>query len=416
MVLGPFMESPPSDKGFATLCKRLGIPEWDHMRWAWKESPVLSPSREKELVEFCRNMFGAIEKRFRPLASGKTWESISGITMENIYPPVRLADDFPLRVFGVFVTYSADLKNHKPPLPIPLPVCDLEYMDKGRCRFTSAGRSTVLEKGQAMLFLPGEEPDLALVNGAPCENISISFVANASILGEIAGKPFTLDAFQQSLLSRLLHTAAPGDDSSHRNTEVKLLLIQLLLSTREGSDATPPAMPHPRAYRRSRHEASILEAKRIIDSSTERNISLGELSRHVNLSIPTLIRFFRLETGKSPIQYHHHLRIEKSQLLLRHSMLTVTEIAEKMGFNSVHHFSNRFRKQTGKSPTEYAHSLKSTLRQVEEARKMLWEDRLSASVVAEQLGFNSVFSFAQAFKRYTGTSPDEYVRAKMAEQ
>jgi AraC-like DNA-binding protein len=414
LVLGPFMETKPSDQGFTSLCRRLGIPEWDHMRWAWNDSPVLPPAREREMAAFCRRLFRTIEDTFRPLSAGKTIEDISGVTVENIFPPVRLADDFPLRVYGVFVTYSADLKNHKPPLPNPLPICDLEYMDKGRCRFTAGGKSTILEQGQAMLFLPGSEPELSLVGGEACESISISFVANASILAELAGKPFSLDAFQHSLLSRLLQTASPGTDASHRNSEVKLLLILLLMSTRSSTDASLQALPAPRAYKRSRHEAAILEAKRVLDVSAERNVSLADLARHVSMKVPTLIRLFRLETGKSPIQYHLQLRIEKAQMLLRHSMLTVTEIAEKMGYHSVHHFSNSFRKHAGKSPTEYAHSLKSTLRQVEEARNMLWNERLPASVVAERLGFTSVFSFAQAFKRYTGTSPDEYVHAKMS--
>jgi AraC-like DNA-binding protein len=290
-------------------------------------------------------------------------------------------------------------------------------VDRGRCQVEQSGRSFTLEQGQAVLFLPRERPNLTLIPGQPCETISISFVANASLLADVAGKPFTLNAFQQTLLSRLCQLASPGDDSAHRNSEVKLLLIQLLLSTRERpSPASPAPVPPPSmpAYKRARHGAALLGIRRILDESAEGRVRLRDIARHANMSVPTLERLFKLETGSSPIRYHQQQRLNRAKLLLRHSMLTVTQIAEKLGFQSVHHFSSAFKRRAGITPTGYARSVRGAMRQIEEAQQMLREGE-PVGRIAAQLGFPSVHAFAQTFRRYTGRAPEEFARGKITQ-
>ena len=47
--------------------------------------------------------------------------------------------------------------------------------------------------------------------------------------------------------------------------------------------------------------------------------------------------------------------------MLRDKEISVTEISEKLGFDSVHYFSRLFKKHTGVSPVNYAKSIKSKL-------------------------------------------------------
>ncbi|WP_238327432.1 helix-turn-helix domain-containing protein [Paenibacillus gorillae] len=62
---------------------------------------------------------------------------------------------------------------------------------------------------------------------------------------------------------------------------------------------------------------------------------------------------FRQSTGSSPIQYMHRFRIGRAKEDLLHTTLTITEIAEKYHFSSVHYFSRLFHKVTGHSPARY---------------------------------------------------------------
>lgn len=82
-------------------------------------------------------------------------------------------------------------------------------------------------------------------------------------------------------------------------------------------------------------------------------LTVGRLSKLVNISESHFIRIFKKETQLSPIEYLIKLRIDKSKKLLRDSAKSITEIALHCGFNSASHFSTCFVRQLGKTPKEY---------------------------------------------------------------
>ncbi|HAP9434296.1 TPA: helix-turn-helix domain-containing protein, partial [Enterococcus faecium] len=51
-------------------------------------------------------------------------------------------------------------------------------------------------------------------------------------------------------------------------------------------------------------------------------------------------------------------KMEKAKRLVLENELTYTEIADILGFHSIHHFSSAFKKYTGLSPSKYYLSLK----------------------------------------------------------
>ncbi len=69
---------------------------------------------------------------------------------------------------------------------------------------------------------------------------------------------------------------------------------------------------------------------------------------------PTHFRsVFREETGFSPQEYIHHVRIRHARKWLIESDTSITAIAHRLGYSSSQHFAIDFRKRTGLSPTEY---------------------------------------------------------------
>ncbi|MGG3307983.1 helix-turn-helix domain-containing protein [Paenibacillus lautus] len=62
---------------------------------------------------------------------------------------------------------------------------------------------------------------------------------------------------------------------------------------------------------------------------------------------------FRRSTGLPPTQYINHFRINRAKEDLRNTNISITEIAEKHGFSSIHYFSKLFRQLNGLSPLDY---------------------------------------------------------------
>lgn len=82
-------------------------------------------------------------------------------------------------------------------------------------------------------------------------------------------------------------------------------------------------------------------------------ITLDDLAKNVYCSKFHLSRRFSRETGYTVRQYLNLCRITKAQKLLAQSDLTVTQIADRIGFSSSSYFATCFKKMIGCTPTEY---------------------------------------------------------------
>ena len=67
---------------------------------------------------------------------------------------------------------------------------------------------------------------------------------------------------------------------------------------------------------------------------------------------------FKREYGVSPINYMISKRIEESKYLLAETDLSMTQIAQLLGFSSLSYFSQVFRRTQSVTPMEYRQSQK----------------------------------------------------------
>ncbi|QTH46806.1 AraC family transcriptional regulator [Cohnella sp. LGH] len=81
--------------------------------------------------------------------------------------------------------------------------------------------------------------------------------------------------------------------------------------------------------------------------------TLEELAGLANMSKYYLCRLFKKAYGITPIQYHLSVRLEKAKEMIRFTDLSLTRIAEELGFQSIHAFSRAFRTREGVSPSAY---------------------------------------------------------------
>lgn len=90
-----------------------------------------------------------------------------------------------------------------------------------------------------------------------------------------------------------------------------------------------------------------------LHANLDRKITLDVLAGVGHLSASHFARIFRAETGASPMEYVHALRLERAKKLLLAGDNTVTEIALECGFNTPSYLSSCFHKRYRVSPSEY---------------------------------------------------------------
>jgi AraC-like DNA-binding protein len=126
---------------------------------------------------------------------------------------------------------------------------------------------------------------------------------------------------------------------------LELLAMQLTQLTEMRSDAAKLSL-RPKSIDR------IYQARDILVTRLENPPSISELTQQVGLGDRTLRRGFRELFGTTIVGYLTLLRMEKAELLLRERKLSISEVANLVGYSNLSHFSTAFKSQFGITPSQ----------------------------------------------------------------
>jgi AraC-like DNA-binding protein len=96
----------------------------------------------------------------------------------------------------------------------------------------------------------------------------------------------------------------------------------------------------------------IVQAKLFIDLHYAERLDLDNISNEAYFSKFHFIRLFKMMYGKTPHQYLISVRLDKAILLLR-AGVSVTEVCNQVGFESLSSFSGLFKRINRISPSDY---------------------------------------------------------------
>ena len=85
--------------------------------------------------------------------------------------------------------------------------------------------------------------------------------------------------------------------------------------------------------------------------------TLADMAEAMACSVSSVKALCRRFCASGPNEYLISLRIGRARELIREGRLNFTEIAETVGFGSLHYFSRVFKARTGETPSEYARSV-----------------------------------------------------------
>ena len=126
----------------------------------------------------------------------------------------------------------------------------------------------------------------------------------------------------------------------------EMLLVEAMRWTTAGS-ATPGLL-------RGLGDERLAMALKQIHAHIDRRWTVEELAKAAALSRSTFSERFTRTVGMAPMEYLLTWRMEVAKDLLRRDALTVTEVAERIGYGSTSTFSVAFRRHVGEPPSRYA--------------------------------------------------------------
>jgi len=99
---------------------------------------------------------------------------------------------------------------------------------------------------------------------------------------------------------------------------------------------------------------TIREVMDYIEKNYDKEITLDDIAKKVNLSYHYFSKFFKEETGRNFSDYLMEIRIEKAKEFLKDDpSLNIKEVSYMVGYRDPNYFSKIFKKIVGVKPTEY---------------------------------------------------------------
>jgi AraC-like DNA-binding protein len=153
--------------------------------------------------------------------------------------------------------------------------------------------------------------------------------------------------FVEKLLGKMLTES--DEIRSGSRTYLKISLIELLIFiSRQPDKPQYQYLEHPSALHRK-----ISDVARYININFRNKLTLKELAGQFGVSPFYLSRTFKNVTGFSLVEYLNITRIREAQKLLVLTELSVTKIADAVGFDSSTHFGRVFKAIHQISPLKY---------------------------------------------------------------
>lgn len=146
------------------------------------------------------------------------------------------------------------------------------------------------------------------------------------------------DHFER-VLRRVARLVASGGEARHREAGALVLSVLHAMES-EQADAS----------RDSTAMLAAREAAAWIDERPARRWSVRELAERAGYGVDHFARVFKSVLGVTPGEYCIRARIERARSLLESSEMTVSQIADALGYADVFFFSRQFRQRTGMPP------------------------------------------------------------------
>lgn len=96
----------------------------------------------------------------------------------------------------------------------------------------------------------------------------------------------------------------------------------------------------------------VLSAIAVMEDAVEERLAMSQLAIRLKVSADRLERAFQAELGVSPNSYYRRLRLKRAADLLAHSSIKVREVALACGFQSMSSFARAFKEAHGHAPRQ----------------------------------------------------------------
>jgi len=254
------------------------------------------------------------------------------------------------------------------------------YVDKGVVELTAGNEVIHLHANEIFFHEPNEFHTVNIGDKIAPNAVIVSFSCQDAIMNQLKHKKLTIGQQERDILGKIISEAKqcfdcrlddpylktiPLKESTLLGTRQSLFLyleqfLILMLRKHSSSDLqTAPLYLHDRKSTRQANDAQLFaEIVKYIQKNIQTNIDINSLCEIFSISRSRLQKLFKRCCNLGIIEYTSYLKIEQAKEMIRSKNSNFTQIAEELGYSSIHYFSRQFKKVSKMTPSEYASSVK----------------------------------------------------------
>lgn len=255
-------------------------------------------------------------------------------------------------------------------------------VDKGEVGVTAGKSFSVLKKGEITFHKPNEFHNVR-ANGEVAPNlVVISFQCNSDAMRFFKNKILRVNEAERNILADIIIEARrcfdcrlddpylqnmPQKDPDLFGAEqlirihLEYFLIHLI---RRYSNPISPGKknPHidiPKVTKTKSDLELFHRVTNYLEANLHTHVTIEQICRDNLIGRSQLQKIFREQSNLGIIEYFSQMKINAAKQMIRTNMLNFTQIAEQLGYTSIHYFSRQFKKTAKMTPSEYASSIKA---------------------------------------------------------
>lgn len=228
---------------------------------------------------------------------------------------------------------------------------ELFYIVGGKGQFLIEDQLYPVDANNLVVINPNVSHTEVSLNAQPLEYIVLGIESVELATSENSNGQFCiLNCFESVEISSCIRNILREMELQNSGYEdicqayLEILIIRLMRST-DLSVLTAPNL--------SSGNRQCAAVKRYIDLHFKEALTLEHLAEEAHMNKYYLSHTFKREYGDSPINYMIAKRINESKYLLAETDLSMSQIAQLLGFSSPSYFSQVFRRTQSVSPLEY---------------------------------------------------------------
>lgn len=253
---------------------------------------------------------------------------------------------------------------------------EIVYIDKGETFILADDEWHTLQSGMTVFHRPMQFHNIK-ANGTIAPNAAvITFVCNSPAMDFFDNLITELSPEEKNLIAKIVTAAkdafiTPLDDLFTKKLDksgnaaaeqlIKVYLEELLLAIYMRRNKKEKRAVLSNATEEQAVGSVSYKAIQFMNDNMQNISHICDIANALSISESELKRTFKRETGVGVMTYFRNMKIHYAKQILRNENMNITEISDKLGYNSIHHFSREFKNSTGMSPREYAKSIKLRL-------------------------------------------------------